>query len=698
MSRPTVLFPLFADVNSIAGVGPKLAKTLERLGVKKIRDLVWLLPLNLVNRQESPPLEKIQDGQIVTLILMIDEQLPPKRRGQPYRLKGNISDVPHGGVLDVVLFNLPPDVVEKMFPLGTECVVSGRAEHFHGRVQMVNPDYAVPLSQRDKIPAVEAVYPLTAGLTNKRLRSLVQEALHRTPTLAEWIDPAFLKREKFLSWHETLKKVHHPETEAEIDTQHPLRRRLAYDELLANQLALASLRFQHREKPGRVHPGSGQLQQLLYNALSFMLTSSQKNALAEIQQDLAAPIQMLRLLQGDVGSGKTIVALLSLLTVIEGGHQGALMVPTEILARQHHQTFMALCQNLPLSIVLLTGREKGKVREKLLEQIQSGAAQLIIGTHALFQETVVFHDLGLAVVDEQHRFGVHQRLALAHKGTAVDMLVMTATPIPRTLLLTAYGDMAVTKITEKPPNRLPVKVSSISLKRIDEVIVALGRALTKGQRVYWVCPLVEESEKIDLAAATSRFIELQQHFGDTVVLAHGQQKAAEKDHSMQAFSSGVAQILVATTVIEVGVDVPEATVIVIEHAERFGLAQLHQLRGRVGRGNQASSCLLLFAEPLSETAKARIQIMRETDDGFLIAEEDLRLRGAGDLLGTKQSGVPEFHHADLAYHQDLLECARHDAQLVLMRDPDLQSERGHALRVLLHLHERYNAVSFIRAG
>jgi ATP-dependent DNA helicase RecG len=694
MSRPALLFPLFASPTSIEGVGPKLAKMLERLGIMKIRDLAWLKPLNVIERLRPSSLKEAQPGQIVTLTVEVVSHTKPARKGQPYRVVTRDAS----GFMEVALFNLHHDYAEKMFPVGKSVALSGPFDKYRDRPQLVNPDYIFPASEADKIPAREAVYPLTAGLTNKRLRLLVAEAAHRAPELPEWCDEAFIKREKFPSWLDAVKQLHQPVMVSDLQPDAPARRRMADDELLSNQLAIALVRRYSRAQAGQSRVGDGRLRQQLIKSLPYQLTKAQSEAGNEIVTDMAAPVQMLRLLQGDVGSGKTIVALLAALAVIEAGYQAALMVPTEILARQHFEKLSELCKDLPIRIALLTGREKGKARDALLAELASGAIHLLIGTHALFQDEVAFANLGLAVVDEQHRFGVHQRLQIRRKGEAVDMLVMTATPIPRTLLLTAYGDMAVSKLAEKPPGRTPITTKAIPLLRYDEVVEGIGRVLTKGGRVYWVCPLVAESEDSDLAAATSRYSELHARFGGKVVLAHGQQRAAERDASMEAFASGAAQLLVATTVIEVGVDVPEASVMVIEHAERFGLAQLHQLRGRVGRGSAASSCLLLYAEPLGETAKARLSIMRETEDGFRIAEEDLRLRGAGELLGTRQSGLPDFIHADLAQHNDLLLTARDDAQLILERDPQLESARGQNLRILLHLYERQAAAAYLRSG
>ncbi len=694
MSRPALLFPLFASPTNLHGVGPKLSKLLEKLNLTKIRDLAWLPPVNVIERTRPGSIKAALPGQTVTLVVETVSHTKPERRGQPYRIV--VRDAT--GFMEIALFNAHPDYADKVFPLGQSIAVSGAFDRYRDRPQMTNPDYVVPANTVEKIPLREAVYPLTAGLTNKRMRVLVQEAVERAPQLPEWCDHEYVRVQTFPSWNDAITKLHQPTGGADLAFNTPVRRRLAYDELLANQLALALLREHQRQQQGVSRVGDGRLRKLLLSHLPYKLTSSQEQACREIMADLAEPLQMLRLLQGDVGSGKTLVGLMAALAVIEAGYQAALMVPTEILARQHYEKLSEICKGLPIRIALLTGREKGKTRETLLANLRDGGIHLLIGTHALFQQDVEFFNLGLSVIDEQHRFGVHQRLEMRRKGVGVDMLVMTATPIPRTLLLTAYGDMAVSKLTEKPPGRTPIVTKVLPLLRYDEVVAGIGRALEKGARVYWVCPLVDENEESDLAAATSRAVELRQRFGDKVVLAHGQQKAAERDSSMAAFADGRAQILVATTVIEVGVDVPEASIMVIEHAERFGLAQLHQLRGRVGRGAAASSCLLLYAEPLGETAKSRLSIMRETEDGFRIAEEDLRLRGAGEVLGTKQSGVPDFLHADLSQHQDLLHAARDDARLILARDPELQTPRGQALRILLYLHERNVAASYLRSG
>ncbi|MCC7167247.1 MAG: ATP-dependent DNA helicase RecG, partial [Rhodospirillales bacterium] len=578
------------------------------------------------------------------------------------------------GPLDLVFFHAHRAYLEKLLPIGEERVVSGRVEHYQGRVQMTHPDHVGTRDEIAKLAAIEPVYPLTAGLTLKVLTKAIRAALERAPDLPEWLDPTYLARQKWPAWRQAIGTLHTPGADADLAPMAVFRQRLAYDEMLANQLALALVRQTLRKRPGRRIEGDGQLRAKIAEALPYRLTGSQERALAEIAADLAQPSCMLRLLQGDVGSGKTVVALLAMLIAVEAGAQGALMAPTEILARQHLAALEPLVQAAGLRIGLLTGREKGKTRQAILD------------------------DLALAVIDEQHRFGVHQRLDLAGKGRAVDVLVMTATPIPRTLTLTAYGDMDVSRLTEKPPGRTPIDTRAIPLERIEEVISAVARATGQGAKVYWVCPLVEETETSDLAAVTERHAHLVQRFPGKVGLVHGRLKGAEKDRAMADFAQGPTDILVATTVIEVGVDVPAATIMVIEHAERFGLAQLHQLRGRVGRGAKASTCLLLYGQPLGETAKARLACLRSTDDGFVIAEEDLRLRGAGELLGTRQSGLPEFRLADLAAHGDLLATARDDAKLILERDPDLESPRGQALRVLLYLFERDAQVKTLRSG
>jgi len=698
--RPLVLNSLFAALTSLSGVGPKLevlyARLLDREAPRVI-DLLFHLPSGTVDRRARPKLNEVQGGQVVTVAVTVEEHRPPPRNRprMPYRI---VTSDDTGITLTLTYFNARQDYLEKLLPVGETRYVSGTAEFYDGMLQMVHPDRVVDEKGFATLPLVEPVYPLTEGLAPGNIRRAMDGALAKLLDLPEWQDEAWVARERFPKFSDALRHLHRPAEPHDIQPESLAWTRLAYDELLAGQLALALLRAHMRRQAGRGSASEGRLRARIMKALPYALTHSQQKAVDDIIADLARPQRMLRLLQGDVGSGKTVVALIAAAAVIEAGRQAAFMAPTEILARQHLKTIAPLAEAAGLRVAILTGRERGGERETIIDRLALGDIDLLIGTHALFQEDVAFHDLALAIVDEQHRFGVHQRLALAQKGEAVDVLVLTATPIPRTLVLTFFGDMDVSELREKPPGRQPIDTRTIPMTRIEEVEDAVGRAIGAGQRAYWVCPLVEESEKIDLAAAEARFEELRQRFGKKVDLVHGRMKGAEKDAAMARFAVGETQLLVATTVIEVGVDVPEATIMVIEHAERFGLAQLHQLRGRIGRGPGHSTCLLLYRAPLGETAKARLAVLRETEDGFRIAEEDLKLRGEGDLLGTRQSGLPGFHIARIETHGKYLGAARDDAALVLARDDTLVTPRGEALRHLLYLFGKDEAIKLIRAG
>ena len=698
--RPDVLNPLFAAITSLPGIGSKVERLYRRLlgrdDVPRVVDLIMHLPTGTIDRRARPKLRDVQPDTVVTVAVTVDRHRPPppRRSRAPYQIY--TSD--ETGDLLLTYFNPHKDYLEKLLPVGATRYVSGTAAFYDGTLQMVHPDRVVDEAGLASLPLVEPVYPLTEGLSLNQVRKAVDVALKALPDLPEWQEQEWITRQAFPAFAPALRTLHRPHEPFDIDPGGAAWTRLAYDELLAGQLALALVRAHLRRPSGRPTVGDGRLRRKLTEALPYSLTNSQIGAIAEIADDLARPERMLRLLQGDVGSGKTVVALMAAAAAIEAGRQAAVMAPTEILARQHLATIAPLAATAGIEVAILTGRERGRERNDILERLARGDIHLLVGTHALFQDDVAFHDLALAVVDEQHRFGVHQRLALAQKGEAVDILVMTATPIPRTLVLTYFGDMDISELREKPVGRQPIDTRTLPLSRLDEVVAAIGRALAEGRRAYWVCPLVEESENVDLAAATDRFEALQQEFGEAVDLVHGKMKGADKDRAMERFAAGETQLLVATTVIEVGVDVPEATVMVIEHAERFGLAQLHQLRGRIGRGSGRSTCLLLYKEPLGETAKARLSIMRETQDGFRIAEEDLRLRGEGDVLGTRQSGMPGFRVARVELHGKLIEAARDDAKLVLARDPTLTSPRGEALRSLLYFFGRDEAIRLIRAG
>jgi ATP-dependent DNA helicase RecG len=691
--RPAILDKLFAPVTALPGIGSQLAKLFERAAGPLVVDLIWHLPSGIVDRRASPPISAIEPDRIATLAVRVEAHQPGNGR-RPYRVLCSDST----GTLTLVYFNARGDQLTRLFPIGAERVVSGRVELYGGMPQMAHPDLVLRPDELERLRPIEPVYPLTAGLSPRIVLKAVGAALDRLPALPEWIDPELRERRGWPSWGEAVRQAHSPVSEADLLPTTPTRERLAYDEIFASQLAVALVRARRHRQKGREIIGNGALSGRVEAALGFALTGAQRLAIAEIAAEMAKPRRMMRLLQGDVGSGKTVVALMAMLAAVEGGSQAALMAPTEILARQHHATLQRHAAAARVEIGFLTGREKGRARASMLASLASGLTPVVVGTHALLQPDVEFRDLALAIIDEQHRFGVEQRLNLSAKGRDADTLLMSATPIPRTLMMTAYGDLDVSRLTEKPPGRHPVDTRTVALERIGEVVAAVGRALARKAKVYWICPMIEESETADLAAVEERYRALAPLFPGRVGLVHGRMKPGEKDDAMAGFAAGALDLLVATTVIEVGVDVPDATVMVIEHAERFGLAQLHQLRGRIGRGDKPSTCLLLYQSPLGAVAKRRLGILRETEDGFRIAEEDLRLRGAGEVLGTRQSGLPTLRLADLAIHEELVAIAHDDARLVLQRDPHLEGERGQALRTLLYLFRRDEAVQYLRAG
>jgi ATP-dependent DNA helicase RecG len=691
--RPAILDKLFAPVTALSGIGSQSARLFERLAGPLVVDLLWHLPSGIVDRRSSPPIRALEPDRIATIAVRVERHQPGFGR-RPYR----VFCTDNTGTLTLVYFSVKGDQLARLLPVGAERVVSGRVEFYGGMPQMAHPDLVLRADELESLKPIEPVYPLTAGLSPRVVQKAVGTALDRLPMLPEWIDPALRERRGWPAWAEAVRLAHTPEAEADLLPTTPIRERLAYDEIFASQLAVGLVRARRHRQKGRALIGTGALTHRIEAALGFALTGAQRLAIAEIAAEMAEPRRMVRLLQGDVGSGKTVVALMAMLTAIEGGGQAALMAPTEILARQHHATLQRHAAAAHVEIGFLTGREKGRARASMLASLASGLTPAVVGTHALLQRDVEFRDLALVVIDEQHRFGVEQRLGLYAKGRDADTLLMSATPIPRTLMMTAYGDLDVSRLTEKPPGRHPVDTRTVPLERIDDVVAAVGRTVARKAKVYWICPMVEESETADLAAVEERYKALAPLFPGRVGLVHGRMKPADKDRAMAGFAGSELDLLVATTVIEVGVDVPEASVMVVEHAERFGLAQLHQLRGRIGRGDKPSTCLLLYQPPLGAVAKQRLSILRETEDGFRIAEEDLRLRGAGEVLGTRQSGLPSLRLADLAVHAELVAIAHDEARLVLERDPHLESERGRALRTLLYLFRRDEAVQYLRAG
>jgi ATP-dependent DNA helicase RecG len=684
--RPDILNPLFAEVEVLKGVGPALAKPLKRLGLERVLDVLFHLPVSWIDRKRADVLDMADAGRVVTILVTPVDYRQAGGRG-PFRVYATDRE---GNYLTLTFFN-NPGWAKKQLPLGEPKVVSGRMEMYGQELQMVHPDHVLDPADALDLPEREPVYALSEGITSRRLADFSGQALTRAPGLAEWVEPSLLASRGWPEWKDALSRAHADPADAAA------RERVAYDEVFANQLALMLVRASSRKRKGTPLTGDGRLRGAL--KLPYAATGAQSRAIAEIEGDLRQQVPMLRLLQGDVGSGKTLVALMAMLCAVEAGAQAALLAPTEILARQHFETLSRQLAGLPVTIAILTGREKGKARESTLMGLADGSIDILVGTHAIFQDAVRYKRLGLAVVDEQHRFGVAQRMMLAAKAERPPhLLVMTATPIPRTLTLTQYGEMDVSRLDEMPPGRQPIETRVLSSERLPEVIDGLARHMARGGQAYWVCPLVEESEASDQAAAEERAQALKLRFGDKVGLVHGRMKGPEKDAVMAAFQRGEVATLVATTVIEVGVDVPNATLMIVEGADRFGLAQLHQLRGRVGRGEGRSVCLLLRGNALSETARARLALLRESNDGFRIAEEDLRLRGAGEILGTRQSGEAQFRLATPEQIQALAQTASDDARLLVDRDGGLEGERGQAARVLLYLMERDSAVALLRSG
>jgi ATP-dependent DNA helicase RecG len=689
---PALIEPLFTELRYQKGVGPARERMLSKLGLRHRADTLFHLPHSVIQRKRVNDLFGAAEGDDIIIAVTVDHIEKPKKRGQPMLVQcADDSHIP----IELVYFNAKGDWLEKLFPLHARRWVVGKVEMGAARWRIAHPE-SVSATEPTAY-AIEPVYPLTAGLPNHFVLELVRGVLQAAPNLPEWHDEALLQQRSWPGWLAALQTLHMPQNADDLAAADTARERLAYDEILAQQLALTLIRRANKKQPGVAMP-PGKLRPFALANLPFKLTEQQQKVLAEIDADMARPERMRRLLQGDVGSGKTVIAFLAMLNAIGAGRQAAIMAPTEILARQHAQTLMPLLQKLNIKYVTLTGRDTGADRQRILHDISSGAAQFIIGTHSLFQDGAMFADLGLVVIDEQHKFGVHQRLKITQKSRGTDMLVMTATPIPRTLALTLYGDMDVSRLLEKPPGRKPCDTRLIPLQKLDDVIAGIGRKIAADEQVYWICPLVEKHEVLQLTAAEERAEMLEKFFPGQVALVHGQMNKRQLDIAMSHFVGGSAKILVATTVVEVGVNVPAATVMVIEHAERFGLAQLHQLRGRIGRGDLPATCLLLYATPLGETAQARLNIMRQTDDGFVIAEEDLRLRGAGEALGTRQSGDAMFKIATLAQANAWLEMARGDTELLLEKDSELASPRGAALRTLLYLMGQQEGVKLLRTG
>ena len=693
-SRPERFFPLFSSISNLSGVGPRATLALKKLGVERVRDLLFLLPVGGIKRRKVFDLVSISLPEIITVEILVKSYQQTKKPG-PIRVLTSIrkSD------LDLVFFNARLDWIKTVLPKNEKRVISGKLENFQSGMQMVHPDYIVSSSESGKIPDFEPNYPLTKGVSKKFLIKIMLQAIDKNISFQEWINESIVQKFQWPRFKTSILMVHNPKCIKETLFDYPARERLAFDELFAHQMSLALARLHFRRIRGVSILGSGVLTKKLYDSLPFSLTASQEKAVNEIRQDLSSELRMNRLLQGDVGSGKTIVAFISMLTVVEFGAQAALLAPTEILAKQHYKVISELSEKININVILLSGRDSGLKKRSKLAQIQDGLAQIIIGTHALFQENVIYKKLAFAVIDEQHRFGVHQRLNLARKGINIDVLSMSATPIPRSLSLTFYGDMDMSILDEKPKDRKPVKTAVMPASKLELIFDRLEMSLDDDRRVFWVCPLIDESEVLQVTSAELRLEIIEKRFPQKKIgLVHGQMSSNDRDKVMRKFIKGEINLLVSTTVIEVGLDVPAASIMIVEGAERFGLAQLHQLRGRVGRGSEQSSCILIYSGRLGKNSKARLEILRDTDDGFKIAEADLRIRGAGDVLSIQQSGVPKFMVADLQSHSHLLEIARKDSQLLLASDPGLTTPRGVAVRDLLYLMDLQSSLAFIQVG
>ena len=694
--RPEILFPLFRETTTLPGLGPRLAAFVEKVAGSKVKDLLFLRPTSVIDRSLRPTIADAPEGQIATIRVEVDQHIaPPRNRFTPYKVR--VSD--ETGFLHLVYFKPRIDYLKRILHEGETRIVSGKVEAYGSEKQITHPDLVLTEAEAAELGGLETVYPLTQGLSLKVLRKAIRAAIQDVPDLPEWHDGAVLHGRDWPAWRRALKSMHYPEKLAETDPQHPARQRLAFDELFARQLALQIVGQRRRKRSGHPIQGDGHLVDKLLAKAPFKPTGAQLRAFEEISADMASSNRMMRLLHGDVGSGKTFVAAMAAARCREGGLQTAIMAPTEILARQLARNLDVFFGPAGLSVAALTGRDKGKKRDEIVDRLASGEIDVVCGTHALFQEGVEFDRLGLVIIDEQHRFGVSDRMKLSSKGRRPDLLVMTATPIPRTLSLSVYGHMDMSRLDEKPAGRKPPDTRTVSMDRIDSVIDAVGRAIDRKERVYWVCPLVEESEVSELSAAEDRFRQLAAIYGeDRVGLVHGRMSAQEKDAAAMRFRNGEIDILVATTVIEVGVDAPDATIMIIEHSERFRLAQLHQLRGRVGRSDKASTCLLLYQAPLGEIARKRLDIMKQTDDGFVIAEEDWKLRGAGDPLGIRQSGLPDYRLVDIEAHIDLIPLANEAARKAVYEDPEFKGPLSEARRTLLYLFEQDEGIRLIESG
>ena len=692
--RPQELVPIFKNISSLPGIGPKLEKVFNKLVGDKIIDLLWHIPYGILKRNKIDELSKSKINSIIIIKLKVLKHNPSRFRRQPYK----VNCISKNDILDIIFFNANHPYIKNNFPVNEEIYVSGKLEFYKNKYQITHPDYILKPKEIKDLTNIQPIYSLTKGLTQKTIYKTIKKTLENIPDFKEWIDEKTMQNYKFLSWKNSIEKIHKPINENDILNNNIYRKRLAYDELLAHQLAIGIIRKFNKRKSGiQFNKCDIQLNELIAK-LPFHLTDSQYLVIKEIYKDLLSTNSMIRLLQGDVGSGKTIVSIIGMFISYQSGYQSAIMAPTEILANQHYETINNFLKKYKIHIILLNSKDKGKIRKQKISDILIGKANIIVGTHSLIQEDVKFKNLGIVIIDEQHRFGVHQRLAFTYKGLKPNVLVMTATPIPRTLTLATYGDIDESRILEKPKGRLEILTTAISINKIDKLINALKNKINNNEKIYWVCPLIEESEDLDLQAATERYKILSKIFKNKTLLIHGQLKSKEKEDVMNKFKNENFNILIATTVIEVGIDIPEATTLIIEHAERFGLSQLHQLRGRVGRNNLQSNCLLIYKNHITKNAKKRIKIMKKTNDGFKIAEQDLKIRGPGEILGKKQSGQPNFKIADLSFDQEILNNVVLETNKLINDSNILKTDRGNMLKLLLYLFEKDIAIKTLMSG
>jgi len=663
---------IFSAVNNLKGVGPQLSKYLKKKKIEKIKDIVLNLPYSDTDRSKIYKLNELEIGKIQSIKVLVKKLNFPRIRNLPNK----IICEDETGKIEIVYFNSREGYLRKLFPLNEWVIISGKINYFNKKYQITNPDYVTTVDNQEYVVKNIPKYNLTKGINEKKYRFISEQVINNLPSVEDWLDVKFIKENNLINWNDGIKSLH--TSKAAKNSLSKSFRRLVFDELCANFFALSENRRRKKKKKIPKVFKSDSSKKIIKN-LPFNLTQSQIEVYNEINVDLLSDNRMFRIIQGDVGSGKTIVSLLSIINVIKSGYQCALMSPTEILAKQHYELSKKIFKN-NIKIEFLTGKTEYKFRKDILNNLKNGKIDLLIGTHALFQKKIDFKKLGLVIIDEQHKFGVRQRSDLAQKGGSnCDVLLMSATPIPRTMMMSLYGDMDISKINEKPAERKKIITLSKPEKKMNEIWPFIDKQINQDNQIFWVCPLIEESSFLDYTSAKKKFELISRKFPKKVGLIHGALEKEDKEHILNKFLKKEISILVSTTVIEVGIDFPNANLIIIENANKFGLAQLHQLRGRVGRGQKQGTCILLFKEGLTKNAIKRIKILKSSDDGFFIAEEDLKLRGFGDLIGYQQSGIKNFRFADPVIHEDLFKLAEN--YVINVRDSINQKKYSFLLKL-----------------